>query len=150
MVECNLPKVDAAGSSPVVRLFSFHCFLPLTRICTQNKFATSAVYVFDLLRKSPALRLSTARSSPRLPLRVPSSACFLFIVFCLSHASVRKTSLLHLRFTCSVCSANRQHSGSLRLVPRLDCRCESRRPLVFFSLFFASHSHLYAKQVFNI
>ncbi len=73
MVECDLPKVDAAGSSPVVRCF-FSSFLPLTRICTQNKFATSAVY-------------------------------------------------------CSVCSANRQHSGSLWLILRQDCRCESRRPL---------------------
>lgn len=35
MVECNLPKVDVAGSSPVVRLSIFSLFKPLTRISKQ-------------------------------------------------------------------------------------------------------------------
>lgn len=48
-----------------------------------NKFATSAVYCSICSGKLPALRTSTAHSSPRIPLRVQSGVflCLFIILF---------------------------------------------------------------------
>ena len=101
MVECDLPKVDAAGSSPVVRCFllQYSC---LSLASVRKQVCYICGLLFGLFHKPPALRLSMARSSPRFPLRVPSSAVF-FCNILASHSHLYANKFATSAVYCSVC-----------------------------------------------